>query len=224
MISTKVWPIATMPVMAAASIRSVRPWTDRKRLVRRARCRRARPAARPRPASRAGAGRLQRRASLARPPAAAAGCLDGAHAADSWPVAASMIRSCVASARDELLHQPALAHHEHAVGDAEHLGQLAARSSARPCPATANSPSMRCTSAFVPTSMPRVGSSITSSFGLVASHLASTTFCWLPPDSRSTGCSRPECLAAALDAHSSATSRSSRAADQAARGGGGRAP
>ncbi len=32
MISTKVWPMATMPVMAAASIRSVRPCTDRKRL------------------------------------------------------------------------------------------------------------------------------------------------------------------------------------------------
>ncbi len=32
MISTKVWPMAAMPVMAAASIRSVRPCTERKRL------------------------------------------------------------------------------------------------------------------------------------------------------------------------------------------------
>ena len=38
-------------------------------------------------------------------------------------------------------------------------------------------------SCLAPTSMPRVGSSSISSLGLVASHLASSTFCWLPPDS-----------------------------------------
>ena len=37
--------------------------------------------------------------------------------------------------------------------------------------------------------MPRVGSSRISSFGLVASHLASTTFCWLPPLRLTTFCS-----------------------------------
>ena len=48
-------------------------------------------------------------------------------------------------------------------------------------PWPASSESSRCTSALVPTSMPRVGSSMISSWGLVASHLAMTTFCWLPP-------------------------------------------
>ena len=51
---------------------------------------------------------------------------------------------------------------------------------ARPC--SANSETMRCTSALAWMSMPWVGSSRMSSRGLVASHLASTTFCWLPPD------------------------------------------
>ena len=50
---------------------------------------------------------------------------------------------------------------------------------ARPWPAS--SESSRCTSALVPMSMPRVGSSMISSVGFVASHLAMTTFCWLPP-------------------------------------------
>ena len=36
---------------------------------------------------------------------------------------------------------------------------------------------------LAPTSMPRVGSSKMITFGFIASHLASTTFCWLPPDS-----------------------------------------
>src|SRR4051812_2279298 len=49
-------------------------------------------------------------------------------------------------------------------------------------PSAASSPSSRCTSALVPTSMPRVGSSTMSTLGPVASHLARTTFCWLPPD------------------------------------------
>ena len=31
--------------------------------------------------------------------------------------------------------------------------------------------------------MPRVGSSKMIAFGFMASHFASTTFCWLPPDS-----------------------------------------
>ena len=48
-------------------------------------------------------------------------------------------------------------------------------------PWPARSDRRRCTSALVPTSMPRVGSSMISSRGSVASHLAMTTFCWLPP-------------------------------------------
>lgn len=53
-------------------------------------------------------------------------------------------------------------------------------STAIPCPAS--SESKRCTSDFVPTSMPRVGSSMMSRSGLRESHFASTTFCWLPPE------------------------------------------
>jgi len=35
-------------------------------------------------------------------------------------------------------------------------------------------------------SIPRVGSSKISTFGAIISHLASTTFCWLPPDKLTT--------------------------------------
>ena len=45
-----------------------------------------------------------------------------------------------------------------------------------------------CTAALVPTSMPRVGSSRIRMRGLVESHFASTTFCWLPPESSRTFC------------------------------------
>ena len=44
-------------------------------------------------------------------------------------------------------------------------------------------------SALAPTSMPRVGSSRISSRGSVASQRASSTFCWLPPDSCAIGVS-----------------------------------
>ena len=46
---------------------------------------------------------------------------------------------------------------------------------------------MRKTSALAPMSMPRLGSSISSTFGAVSSALPITTFCWLPPDSDETG-------------------------------------
>ncbi len=49
-------------------------------------------------------------------------------------------------------------------------------------PLLARSVSRLWTSALVPTSMPRVGSSTISRLGFLPSHLASTTFCWLPPD------------------------------------------
>ena len=58
-------------------------------------------------------------------------------------------------------------------------------STAMPFPASA---SIFCrTSAFAPTSMPRVGSSRISSEGSVLSHLPSTTFCWFPPLRAETG-------------------------------------
>src|SRR6185369_16851044 len=46
-------------------------------------------------------------------------------------------------------------------------------------------------SALAPTSMPRVGSSMMRTRGSVATHFASTTFCWLPPESCFTRCSGP---------------------------------
>ena len=58
-------------------------------------------------------------------------------------------------------------------------------------PCAASSLISRWISALAPTSMPRVGSSMISSRGLVASHLPSTTFCWLPPESLPTICSGP---------------------------------
>ena len=58
-------------------------------------------------------------------------------------------------------------------------------------PSCASSLIRRWISALAPTSMPRVGSSMIRTRGAVASHLLSTTFCWLPPDSFSTTCSVP---------------------------------
>ena len=43
--------------------------------------------------------------------------------------------------------------------------------------------------ALAPTSTPRVGSSKISTPGWVASHFASTTFCWLPPERKRASCS-----------------------------------
>ena len=40
---------------------------------------------------------------------------------------------------------------------------------------------VRNTSALAPTSMPRLGSSISSTLGSVINALPITTFCWLPP-------------------------------------------
>ena len=54
-------------------------------------------------------------------------------------------------------------------------------------PAADNSPMSSWTSALAPTSMPRVGSSSTSTDGLTSSHLASITFCWFPPERLATG-------------------------------------
>src|SRR6185312_6671797 len=48
----------------------------------------------------------------------------------------------------------------------------------------------RYTATLAPTSMPRVGSSSRTSRGETASHLASTIFCWLPPERYCTSWSR----------------------------------
>src|SRR5262249_4766201 len=47
---------------------------------------------------------------------------------------------------------------------------------------------------LAPTSMPRVGSSMMRMRGSAASHFASTTFCWLPPESWRAGWSGPRAL------------------------------
>ena len=58
-------------------------------------------------------------------------------------------------------------------------------------PDAASSEMIRWTSTLAPMSMPRVGSSRIRTRGSVASHLPSTTFCWLPPESACTDWSTP---------------------------------
>ena len=50
-------------------------------------------------------------------------------------------------------------------------------------PFSDSSPTSRCTSTLAPMSIPRVGSSSTITRGASARSRASSTFCWLPPDS-----------------------------------------
>ncbi len=77
-------------------------------------------------------------------------------------------------------------------------------------PRPARSERSRCTSDLVPMSMPRVGSSTISRVGSVASHLASTTFCWLPPDMVAAACCGEPVLTWSLRDQSSAARASAR--------------
>ncbi|MEZ5863364.1 MAG: hypothetical protein R3D25_04570 [Geminicoccaceae bacterium] len=63
------------------------------------------------------------------------------------------------------------------------------------------------TAAFEPMSMPLVGSSRMMTRGRVASHLAITTFCWLPPESP-TGCSQLAALTASRSPSARVAARS----------------
>ena len=63
--------------------------------------------------------------------------------------------------------------------------------------------------------MPRVGSSRISTRGLIASHLPSTTFCWLPPDRFTTCWWMDGVLMRKRATSASATRRSARAVEQA---------
>ena len=63
-------------------------------------------------------------------------------------------------------------------------------------------------SAFVPTSMPRVGSFRMITFGAISSHFARITFCWLPPDSVPAKASPLRVLIASLSIHFFTVSRS----------------
>ena len=56
-----------------------------------------------------------------------------------------------------------------------------------PSPSAASLRIRRKTSAFAPMSMPRLGSSMSRTFGSVSSALPITTFCWFPPESEETG-------------------------------------
>src|SRR5262249_25824737 len=112
-------------------------------------------------------------------------------ARSSWPVAADMIFSSEASgweysavsrpSRITRIRSPIWS----TSGSSEEIIKMAT-----PSPASRTSSS--CRSALVAMSMPRGGSSTMSSAGRRPSHLARTTFCWLPPDSMDTGSvSRP---------------------------------
>ena len=82
----------------------------------------------------------------------------------------------------QLAGEPAVAHHQDPVGHADHLGQLAGDHQHGDALARRGCASARRCACLAPTSMPRVGSSISTTRGSVASQRARTTFCWLPPE------------------------------------------
>ena len=120
------------------------------------------------------------------------------------PVASRMTLSSSASARDSSpVMRPSCMTSTRSAMPSTSGSSLEIISTATPWPAS--SLISRCTSALVPTSMPRVGSSTISTFGPVASHLPSTTFCWLPPDSVPTLSCRRWNFSCSRAAHSSAS-------------------
>src|SRR4051794_8524774 len=146
---------------------------------------------------RAPAGRRGRRVDL------------GAHAAaaSTRPVAARMMRSSSASARgiSPVIRPSCITRTRSAMPSTSGSSEEIIRTA---IPWPARSLSSRWTSLLVPTSMPRVGSSTIRTLGSVDSHLASTTFCWLPPDSVPTLSLREWNLSCSRWAHSSAMIRS----------------
>ena len=81
-------------------------------------------------------------------------------------------------------------------------------------PEEASSSTIWWTSAFAPTSIPRVGSSRISTLGWAFSHFASIIFCWLPPERCSTGVSSDGVRIVSFWRKSSATARSADAVEQ----------
>ena len=75
-------------------------------------------------------------------------------------------------------------------------------------PRSASSASSRWISDFAPTSTPRVGSSSSSTAGSASSQRASTTFCWLPPESSAIGCSASRHLMASRSIMAAVAARS----------------
>src|SRR6185295_16884230 len=122
-----------------------------------------------------GAGALDRRC-------AGLGGADAAHAASAKPVAARMIEFSSASPRvNSPETRPSKSTIVRSAMRSTSVSSEEIMSTATPSAARVES--SRWTSALVPTSYPCVGSSTMSSAGLRASHLASTTFCWFPPES-----------------------------------------
>src|SRR6266511_3343359 len=133
----------------------------------------------------------------------------GRHAAlsASWPVAAATIFSSVASAcASSATRRPSRMTMIRSATRSTSGSSDEIISTATPWPASSSS--SRCTSAFVPMSMPRVGSSTIRSDGFRPSHFASTTFCWLPPDSDMTVFERLPYLSCSRSAQSRANLRS----------------
>src|ERR1700761_6067295 len=127
--------------------------------------------------------------------------------ASCWPMAAAMIVSSDASAwlNSAAIRPSRMTRMRSATpstsGSSEEIMRPAT-------PLLASSVSRWWTSALVPTSMPLVGSSTMSTAGLGPSHLARTTFCWLPPDSMATGSVSRPYLILSLAAQSAAMARS----------------
>ena len=102
------------------------------------------------------------RLAMSSPASAAERSLLTVSSANSCTIAPSSSPGCGRRAPARSRARPT--HHDHAM----------------PC---SRSPRTICTtSSLAPTSMPRVGSASTRTLGGQVSHLASATFCWLPPD------------------------------------------
>ena len=83
----------------------------------------------------------------------------------------------------KLADNRAAEHDQHAVAQATRARRVRSSPAATPTPAAATSSMILRISSLAPTSTPMVGSSMTKTFGLVSSHFANRTFCWLPPES-----------------------------------------
>ena len=136
----------------------------------------------------------------------------------------------------------AMARHDRALGRSPRLASSATRRARRaartrgPQPSTISSSSEEIIrtprpwsassrisawiSALAPTSMPRVGSSRIRSFGSMQSQRASSTFCWLPPESSRIFCSGLGALMPSRSMKPSTISRCLRLVDDARRGSG----
>ena len=106
------------------------------------------------------------------------------------PAAAARMRSSVASACEQLGRDAALAEHD-ARGGTASGSRTSRRSTARSrTPRRRAGAAARRSSAFAARSMPRVGSSSSSTDGDAKRQRARIAFCWLPPESVAIGTSR----------------------------------